>query len=178
MKTSGSKGFPHRRSARRKGELRNRLALCSRPRRGPREARPGALTQEFIKADRGGRILLDTGRNGLGATFAAPYAVRGAAPRRWFQRRTWEELESGAVVPQSFTLRTLPARLEKPGDLLARPAREASIARRRGHSSGATPLRARVVGVVRGVYPSPDVAKIKDEIGNRTERMSTSFGAP
>ena len=37
---------------------------------------PARLTQEFSKADRGGRILVDTGRNGYSATFAAPYAVR------------------------------------------------------------------------------------------------------
>jgi bifunctional non-homologous end joining protein LigD len=34
------------------------------------------FTQEFIKADRAGRIFIDTGRNGVGATFAAAYAVR------------------------------------------------------------------------------------------------------
>src|SRR5437773_465394 len=32
---------------------------------------PEHLTQEFSKADRGGRILIDTGRNGYSATFAA-----------------------------------------------------------------------------------------------------------
>ena len=32
---------------------------------------PDTLTQEFSKADRGGRILVDTGRNGYSATFAA-----------------------------------------------------------------------------------------------------------
>src|SRR6185295_8895463 len=31
---------------------------------------PEHLTQEFSKADRGGRILVDTGRNGYSATFA------------------------------------------------------------------------------------------------------------
>ena len=37
---------------------------------------PRLLTQEFHKVDRGNRILVDTGRNGYGATFAAAYAVR------------------------------------------------------------------------------------------------------
>ena len=37
---------------------------------------PDLLTQEFIKADRGDRIFVDTGRNGPGATCAAVYAVR------------------------------------------------------------------------------------------------------
>jgi bifunctional non-homologous end joining protein LigD len=37
---------------------------------------PDRLTLEFIKADRGGRIYMDIGRNTPGATVAAPYAVR------------------------------------------------------------------------------------------------------
>src|SRR5712692_7889347 len=37
---------------------------------------PRHLTQEFSKVDRGGRIFVDTGRNGYSATFAATYAVR------------------------------------------------------------------------------------------------------
>ncbi|HET9528646.1 MAG TPA: DNA primase small subunit domain-containing protein [Pyrinomonadaceae bacterium] len=37
---------------------------------------PDNLTQEFAKVDRGGRILVDTGRNGYSATFAAAYTLR------------------------------------------------------------------------------------------------------
>ena len=37
---------------------------------------PNLLTQEFIKVDREGRILVGTGRNHYGATFAAAYTVR------------------------------------------------------------------------------------------------------
>ena len=40
---------------------------------------PDNLTQEFAKVDRGGRILVDTGRNGYSATFAA--AIRCARSR-------------------------------------------------------------------------------------------------
>ena len=39
------------------------------------------LTQEFSKADRGGRIYVDTGRNDYSATFAAVYAVRAETGR-------------------------------------------------------------------------------------------------
>ena len=46
---------------------------------------PKNLTQEFSKADRGGRILVDTGRNGYSATFAAAYAVRAEARRAGFR---------------------------------------------------------------------------------------------
>lgn len=79
---------------------------------------PEHLTQEFIKAERGGRILVDTGRNGAGATLAAAYAVR-ARPRAPVSAPcTWQEVEAG-VEPQSFLLRDLRARLDRVGDLWA-----------------------------------------------------------
>ncbi len=78
---------------------------------------PAHLTQEFIKADRGGRILVDTGRNGFGATFAAPYAVRPRPSAPVSAPCTWAELEAGSATPTSYTLRNLPARLEERGDL-------------------------------------------------------------
>ena len=75
------------------------------------------LTQEFSKADRGGRILVDTGRNAYGATFAAPYAVRARPGAPVSAPCTWEEIERGQVAPRTFTLRTMPARLAGAGDL-------------------------------------------------------------
>jgi bifunctional non-homologous end joining protein LigD len=42
---------------------------------------PDRLTLEFSKADRGGRILIDVGRNGYGATFAAPLCSATEAGR-------------------------------------------------------------------------------------------------
>src|SRR5262249_16631847 len=78
---------------------------------------PAHLTQEFIKADREGRILVDTGRNRYGATFAAAYAVRPKAGAPVSAPCTWEELERGAVAPQTFGLRTMGARTAEVGDL-------------------------------------------------------------
>jgi bifunctional non-homologous end joining protein LigD len=78
---------------------------------------PDELTQEFIKADRGERLFVDTGRNAYGATFAAPYAVRARPGASVSAPCTWQEIERGAVTPRSFTLRTLPARLAETGDL-------------------------------------------------------------
>jgi bifunctional non-homologous end joining protein LigD len=80
---------------------------------------PQTLTQEFLKADRAGRILLDTGRNGHGATFAAAYAVRPKPEAPVSAPCTWEELENGSVAPRSFTLRTMAARVGAVGDLWA-----------------------------------------------------------
>jgi bifunctional non-homologous end joining protein LigD len=81
---------------------------------------PEHLTQEFIKADRGNRILVDTGRNWPGATFAAPYAVRPKAGAPVSAPCSWEELENGEALPQSFTLRGMAARLAERGDLWAK----------------------------------------------------------
>jgi len=69
------------------------------------------------KKDRGGRILVDTGRNGFSATHAAPYGVRAKPGAPVSAPCTWEEIESGAVGPQTFTLRTMSARLARVGDL-------------------------------------------------------------
>ena len=78
---------------------------------------PDHLTQEFSKADRGGRILVDTGRNGYSATFATPYAVRAKAGAPVSAPCTWEEVARGEVLPRSFTVRTLPERVARVGDL-------------------------------------------------------------
>jgi bifunctional non-homologous end joining protein LigD len=78
---------------------------------------PAHLTQEFSKADRGGRILVDTGRNAYGATFAAPYTVRARPGAPVSAPCTWEEIESGGVGPRTFTLPTMAARVADVGDL-------------------------------------------------------------
>ena len=80
---------------------------------------PDHLTQEFSKADRGGRILVDTGRNGYSATFAAAYAVRAKPGAPVSAPCTWEELERGDVAPRTFTLRTMAKRIDDAGDLWA-----------------------------------------------------------
>jgi len=78
---------------------------------------PAQLTQEFHKTDRAGRILVDTGRNGYSATFAAAYAVRAKPGAPVSAPCTWEELERGEVGPRTFTLRNMRDRVDKVGDL-------------------------------------------------------------
>jgi len=81
------------------------------------QRKPKQLTLEFSKADRKGRILIDTGRNRQGATFAAAYTVRAKPGAPVSAPCTWEEVERGDAQPQTFTLRSMPARLAKVGDL-------------------------------------------------------------
>jgi bifunctional non-homologous end joining protein LigD len=77
---------------------------------------PDHLTQEFSKADRGGRILVDTDRNGYSATFAAAYAVRARPGAPISAPCTWDEVERGEVGPATFTLRTMARRIDSIGD--------------------------------------------------------------
>ena len=80
---------------------------------------PDHLTQEFSKADRGRRILVDTGRNGYSATWAAPYAVRAKPGAPISAPCSWEEVEKGSIGPQSLTLRLMARRVADVGDLWA-----------------------------------------------------------
>jgi bifunctional non-homologous end joining protein LigD len=77
---------------------------------------PERLTQEFSKADRGGRFYVDTGRNGYSATFAAAYTVRAKPGAPVSAPCAWEELERGDVEPRTFTLRNMPDRIAAIGD--------------------------------------------------------------
>jgi bifunctional non-homologous end joining protein LigD len=76
---------------------------------------PATRTLEWLKADRGGRLLVDV-RTRYGHTVVAPYAVRArdgapvAAPLRW------EELEDPALHARRWTLRTVVDRLGSEGD--------------------------------------------------------------
>ncbi|HEY3595883.1 MAG TPA: hypothetical protein VGL13_18490, partial [Polyangiaceae bacterium] len=81
---------------------------------------PARFTQQFLKVDREGRILVDTGRNGYGATFAAVYAVRPKRGAPISAPCTWSEVESGAATPQAFALRTMARRMDDVGDLWAK----------------------------------------------------------
>jgi bifunctional non-homologous end joining protein LigD len=91
---------------------------------------PDTLTQEFAKKDRGDRILLDVGRNGYSATFAAPYAVRPKPGAPVSAPCSWEEIEQGRVGPRSFTLRTMAERVATVGDVWSdMPERGAPLGR-------------------------------------------------
>jgi bifunctional non-homologous end joining protein LigD len=72
-----------------------------------------------MKVDRGGRILVDTGRNGYSATYAATYTVRARPGAPVSAPCTWEEIERGDVGPKTFTLRTMAQRIAVAGDLWA-----------------------------------------------------------
>jgi len=78
---------------------------------------PNALTQEFNKVDRRGRIYVDTGRNGFHSTFAAAYTVRARPGAPVSAPCTWKEVERGEVAPATFTIRNVLDRVKRIGDV-------------------------------------------------------------
>jgi len=117
VKTSGSKGFHIAVPLDGKSDFGVVARFAHGVGRILVERNPDNLTQEFSKADRGGRILVDTGRNGYSATYAATYTVRAKPGAPVSAPCTWEELERGDVGPGTFTLRTMAQRIANVGDL-------------------------------------------------------------
>jgi len=117
VKTSGSKGFHIVVPLDGKSSMGEVAAFTSAVGTLLVSRDPKHLTQEFHKKDRGGRILVDTGRNGFSATHASVYAVRAKAGAPISAPCTWDEIAAGTVEPRTFTLRTMPARIEAVGDL-------------------------------------------------------------
>jgi bifunctional non-homologous end joining protein LigD len=119
VKTSGSKGFHVVVPLDGEADFGVVAAFAHAAGRVLVERDPDHLTQEFAKVDRGGRIYVDTGRNGWGATVAAAYAVRARPGAPVSAPCTWDEVASGAVGPRTFTIRTMRPRVDAVGELWA-----------------------------------------------------------
>ncbi|RYZ07529.1 MAG: ATP-dependent DNA ligase [Myxococcales bacterium] len=117
VKSSGSKGFHVVIPVREPATFSETWRFAQGVGRWLVKRRPELFTQEFIKADRGGRILIDTGRNARGATLAAAYAVRAKPGAPVSAPCTWDEVASGTVSPRTFGMAAMPARLADVGDL-------------------------------------------------------------
>jgi len=117
IKTSGSKGFHIAVPLNGKSDFGEVARFAHTVGRVLVSRDPDNLTQEFHKVDRGGRILVDTGRNGYSATYAATYTVRAKPGAPVSAPCTWEEIEKGEVGPKTFTLRTMAQRIADTGDL-------------------------------------------------------------
>ena len=117
IKTSGSKGFHIAVPLDGKSDFSTVAQFAHVVGRVLVQRDPEHLTQEFAKVDRGGRILVDTGRNGYSATYAATYTVRAKPGAPVSAPCTWEELKRGDGGPKTFTLRTMAQRISAVGDL-------------------------------------------------------------
>ena len=117
VKTSGSKGFHIFVPLEPGTSFRDTARFSDRVGAVLVKRHPDLLTQEFAKADRAGRILIDTGRNGYSATFAAAYAVRPRNGAPVSAPATWAEVESGIIGPATFTIKMMEKRIADAGDL-------------------------------------------------------------
>jgi len=75
--------------------------------------RPDLVTDEFRKAKREGRVMLDPSRNGTGATIVAPYSPRAREEATVSFPVTPDELST--VSPDAFTISSVPDLLDRPG---------------------------------------------------------------
>jgi len=82
-------------------------------------AHPARFSSEGGTTHRGGRITIDHAQNSMGRNTAAPYTVRGLPHAPVSTPLTWDEVRAGKIKPSDFTLRTLPDRIGRVGDLLA-----------------------------------------------------------
>jgi bifunctional non-homologous end joining protein LigD len=81
------------------------------------QARPDLVTAEYRIADRPkGRVLVDYNQNAWGRTLASVYSVRPVPDATVSTPVSWEEIEQDVEIGD-FTIRTVPARLRKRGDL-------------------------------------------------------------
>ena len=76
---------------------------------------PDITTIQRSVQHRGPRIYIDYLQNGLGKTVCAPYSVRPRAAASVSTPIKWEELSS--INPMQFTIKTVPDRLYRHGDL-------------------------------------------------------------
>jgi bifunctional non-homologous end joining protein LigD len=78
---------------------------------------PALITAEYRVANRPkGRVLVDYNQNRWGSTLASIYSVRPRPDATVSTPVTWREVERGVKI-EDFTLRNVPKRLDKLGDL-------------------------------------------------------------
>jgi DNA primase len=75
---------------------------------------PGQVTTNWWKEERGERIFVDYNQNARDRTIASAYSVRPKPGAPVSAPLAWEELEQ--VVPEEFTVATMPARFAEVGD--------------------------------------------------------------
>jgi bifunctional non-homologous end joining protein LigD len=80
---------------------------------------PELISWEWSTKNRQGKARLDYTQNASIKTLVAPYSVRPAAGAPVSTPIAWDELDDPDLRPNRWTIRDLPARVEKVGDLFA-----------------------------------------------------------
>jgi bifunctional non-homologous end joining protein LigD len=77
---------------------------------------PDLVTIERLVKDRGDKVYVDYLQHAPNKTLVAPYSPRPVPDAKVSAPLTWDELAAGAM-PEDFTIRSMPVRAEKLGDL-------------------------------------------------------------
>ena len=178
VKTSGLEGLPHRRSARRRGDFERSWRFAHGAGAVLVKRHPDLLTQEFIKADRDGRIFVDTGRNGMGATFAAVYAVRPKPGAPVSAPCTWAEIERGGGRSAHVHAADDGRPHRRRGRSVGRRRTPAAVAARAARGAGADADRRRLEGSDGRDDAPADVAQGAPQAIARRDRTNVAAALP
>ena len=80
-------------------------------------AHPELIAVSHGPTHRGSRVTVDHAQNSVGRNTAAPYTVRARPGAPVSTPLTWQEVEDGKLRPADLTLKTVPRRVKKLGDL-------------------------------------------------------------
>ncbi len=78
---------------------------------------PDIATMDRVVNRRGEKVYVDTGQTGTSRAIVAPYSVRAVKGATVSTPLTWDEVDKD-LDPRALTIKTVPARLAKRGDLL------------------------------------------------------------
>jgi bifunctional non-homologous end joining protein LigD len=84
-----------------------------------REQPKVATLERSLKKRKRGQIYVDYLQNARGKSAAAPYSARPRAGAMVSTPLTWREVETGEIVPQEFTIKSVLKRIARKGDLFA-----------------------------------------------------------
>jgi bifunctional non-homologous end joining protein LigD len=112
LKTTGSRGLHMVIALDRKLPFVNVRAIAHEIAQEMVRRDPKNVTTEFLKKDRGGRLFLDTNRNGTAQTAVPAFAVRAKDGAPVAMPITWEELQDPKVNARSWNIRNAVQRME------------------------------------------------------------------
>ncbi|MBU0496200.1 MAG: non-homologous end-joining DNA ligase [Chloroflexi bacterium] len=82
-------------------------------------AHPDLIAVAHGATHRGRQVTIDHAQNSIGRNTAAPYTLRARPGATVSAPLTWDEVADGQVRPSDLTLRTVPDRTQRMGDLFA-----------------------------------------------------------
>jgi len=83
------------------------------------EQHPDLIATASGGTHQGAKVTIDHAQNSIGRNTAAPYTLRARTGAPVSTPVSWDEVEHGRIRPDQFTLKTVPKRVKKLGDLWA-----------------------------------------------------------